>query len=148
MTKAITNELKSLARKITQSAQQKKIIPLHAPSEALEPRQHQSEPQPPGIKKEYLKRKDRCRVTFRLPKAAVSNGKCVYIVGDFNDWDPRADQMKKSRNGDYTIKIELEPDREYQFRYLIDSCVWENDWQADNYVRNPYGDSENSVVIV
>jgi hypothetical protein len=56
--------------------------------------------------------------------------------------------MKKSRNGDYTIKLELEPGREYQFRYLIDNCVWENDWHADKYVKNPYGDSENSVVIV
>jgi len=148
MTKAITNELKSLARKIAQGAQQKKIIQLHAPGEAHALVPPQPKPQYPGIKKEYLKRKNTCRVTFCLPKAAVADGNCAYVVGDFNGWNPTADKMKKSRNGDYIIKIELEPGREYQFRYLIDSCVWENDWQADKYVGSPYGDSENSVVVV
>ncbi len=56
--------------------------------------------------------------------------------------------MKKLKRGDYTIKLDLEPEREYQFRYLIDELKWENDWKADKYVKNPYGDSDNSVVIV
>jgi hypothetical protein len=56
--------------------------------------------------------------------------------------------MRKLKRGDYTIKLDLEPEREYQFRYLIDELKWENDWEADKYVKNPYGDSDNSVVIV
>jgi 1,4-alpha-glucan branching enzyme len=100
-----------------------------------------------GIKKEYLKTKDVCRVTFRLPKVAAPSAKSVYIVGDFNNWNIHANPMKKLKDGDFTIKIELKPESEYQFRYLIDDLKWENDWNADKYVKNPYGDSDNSVVI-
>jgi 1,4-alpha-glucan branching enzyme len=101
-----------------------------------------------GIKKEYLKSRKVCKVTFRLPKFAATDAKSVCIVGDFNNWNIRANPMKKLKNGNYTITLELEAGREYQFRYLIDECKWENDWNADKYVRSPYGDSDNSVIVV
>ena len=101
-----------------------------------------------GMKKEYFKKKNVCKVTFRLPRIVASDANSVYIVGDFNNWNIYANPMKKLKNGDYTIKLELEPGRQYQFRYLIDGSKWENDWNADNYVKNPYGDSDNSVVII
>ena len=34
-----------------------------------------------------------------------------------------------------------------QYRYLLDGARWENDWQADKYLRNEYG-GDNSVVVV
>ena len=101
-----------------------------------------------GIKKEYLKTRKACKVTFRLPKIAAENAHYVYIVGDFNRWNIYDNPMKKLKNGDFTITLELEPGREYQFRYLIDELKWENDWNADKYVKSPFGDSDNSVVIV
>ena len=100
-----------------------------------------------GTKKEYLKSKNVCRVTFTLPKIAASDAKSVCIVGDFNDWNIHANPMKKLKNGDYTIKLDLEPGKEYQYRYFIDELIWENDWNADKYVRSLYGDSDNSVVM-
>ncbi len=100
-----------------------------------------------GTKKEYLKSKNVCRVTFTLPKIAASDAKSVCIVGDFNDWNIHANPMKKLKNGDYTIKLDLEPGKEYQYRYFIDELIWENDWNADKYVRILYGDSDNSVVM-
>ncbi len=100
-----------------------------------------------GIKKEYLKSKNVCRTTFKLPKTAVSDAGRVCVVGDFNDWNSSANPMKKSKNGDYTARLDLERGREYQFRYLIDESKWENDWNADRYVQNPFGNGENSVVI-
>ncbi len=100
-----------------------------------------------GIKKEYFKTKNICRVTFRLPKIAASDAKNVCIVGDFNNWNIHADPMKKLKNGDYTIKLDLEPGKEYQYRYFIDESKWENDWNADKYVKSLYGDSDNSVVM-
>lgn len=101
-----------------------------------------------GIIKEYLKKGQACKVTFRLPRIAASDAKSVCIVGDFNNWSIHSHPMRKLKSGDYTITLELEPGREYQFRYFIDEIRWENDWQADKYVRSPYGDSDNSVVIV
>ena len=100
-----------------------------------------------GIKKQYLKSRKICKVTFRLPRVAASNAKAVCIVGDFNGWSIYANPMKRLRTGDFTITVELEPGREYQFRYLIDEQRWENDWNADKYVKSPYG-NDNSVVIV
>lgn len=100
-----------------------------------------------GIKKEYQKSKNVCRVTFTLPKIAASDAKNVCIVGDFNGWNIRENPMKKQKNGDYTIKLDLESGKEYQFRYFINESKWENDWNADKYVKSLYGDSDNSVVM-
>ena len=101
-----------------------------------------------GIKKEHPKSKNVCVVTFRLPKIAAPDAKSVCIVGDFNDWNIHANRMEKLKNGDYTVKLELERGREYQFRYLIDETKWENDWNADKYVKSAYGDSDNSVIML
>ena len=49
---------------------------------------------------------------------------------------------RKSR---YRVQVELEPGREYQFRYLVDGREWYNDPQADAYVPGGHG-SENGVV--
>jgi 1,4-alpha-glucan branching enzyme len=100
-----------------------------------------------GIKKEYLKRKNVCRVTLRLPRVGAPDARTVCIVGDFNNWNIYANPMKRLKNGDFTITLDLEPDNEYQFRYLIDETKWENDWNADKYVKSPFG-SDNSVIAV
>jgi 1,4-alpha-glucan branching enzyme len=101
-----------------------------------------------GMKKQYFKTKKTCRVTFRLPGPAAPDATCVSLVGDFNGWNVHAHPMKKLKNGDFTTTLELEPGRDYAFRYLVDGVRWENDWDADKYVKSPYGDSDNSVVSV
>lgn len=101
-----------------------------------------------GLKKHYIKSRNLCKVTFTLPKMAAAHANSVSIVGDFNNWSSNAHPMKKLKGGDFTATVELEPGNEYQFRYLIDGSRWENDWNADKYVRSPFGDSDNSVVIV
>jgi 1,4-alpha-glucan branching enzyme len=101
-----------------------------------------------GIKKDYLASKNACKVTFRLPGQAAPGAQSVHIVGEFYNWAIHASPMKRLKNGDYTIALELEAGREYQFRYLIDETLWENDHQADRYVKSPYGDCDNSVVAV
>jgi hypothetical protein len=100
------------------------------------------------IKRQYLKSRNTCKVTFTLPRIAAKDAKSVFVVGDFNNWNVYANPMKRLKNGEYTTRIELDPGREYQFRYLIDQSRWENDWNADKYIKNPYGDSDNSVIIV
>ncbi len=101
-----------------------------------------------SIKKKYLKNNKVCKVTFRVPKKAANGAKKIHVVGDFNGWDEKANPMKNLKNGDFTAIIELETDREYQFRYLLNQKIWENDWSADKYVPTEFGDSDNSVVIV
>lgn len=101
-----------------------------------------------SISKKFLKSKPVCKVTFKLPKDVVSSGKKVNVVGDFNEWDTKATPMKSLKSGEFSTTVELEKDREYQFRYLIDGAVWTNDNEADKYVATPFADAENSVVVL
>ena len=100
------------------------------------------------IKKTYFKSRNACKVTFRVLKEAVPDAQQVCIAGDFNEWNILANPMKRLKNSDFTTQIELKPGGDYQFRYHIDGIRWENDWQADKYVPNPFGDDDNSVVVV
>ena len=100
-----------------------------------------------GIKKQYLKNKPVCKVTFKLPKQAAKGAKSVRVVGDFNNWDNKATPMKSFKDGTFEATIQLEPNREYQFKYLINENVWENDWDADKYAQSPIGYWENSVIV-
>lgn len=99
-----------------------------------------------GLKKRFLKKSPVCKVTFRLPKDAAPDADVVTLVGDFNNWDMSETPMKKMKNGDFKATLDLSCDREYRFRYLIDSSQWENDWCADKYLPNEYG-SDDSVVV-
>lgn len=101
-----------------------------------------------SLKKQYLKSKDQCKVTFRVPKAAAPGAKTVHIVGEFNAWSTVATPMKRLKSGEFTVIVDLVPGQAYQFRYLIDQTTWENDWEADRYVRSDFGDFENSVVAL
>ena len=76
-----------------------------------------------GVKKQYLKSRDICKVTFRLPSIAAPKAGTVSVVGEFNAWDFNANPMKKLKSGDFTTTIELTPGRKYQFRYLIDQSL-------------------------
>ena len=100
-----------------------------------------------GLKKQYLKSSLNCKVTFKLPKDAAPDAGMVTVVGDFNNWSPTETQMKKLKSGDFTATVELPCNREFRFRYLIDSRRWENDWCADKYMPNEYG-SDDSVVVI
>jgi 1,4-alpha-glucan branching enzyme len=101
-----------------------------------------------GIKKQYLKSRNACKVTFRLPRTAAPQADKVCIAGEFNNWNTHINPMKKLKTGDFSLTLELEPGKEYQFRYVIDDTMWENDWSADAYVPSPYGHCDNSVVLV
>jgi 1,4-alpha-glucan branching enzyme len=101
-----------------------------------------------SLKKQYLKSKPVCKVTFRFPKQAAGDAKRVHLVGDFNNWKTAATPMKKLKSGDFTVTLDLETDKEYQFRYLIDGATWENDWEADKYAPSPFPGEDNSVVML
>ena len=101
-----------------------------------------------SIKKQYIKSSGMCRCTFRLPKAAVNDAQNVQLVGDFTGWKQHAVPMKKLKSGEFKVDVELEPGRQYEFRYLIDETLWENDWNADAYLPKPGFSVENSVIAI
>ena len=101
-----------------------------------------------SLQKRYLKSRPESKVTFRLPAEAAPEGTAVYLVGDFNNWDPTATPMERLKSGDYKVTLDLPVERTYAFRYLIDGQVWENDWEADAYAPSGLGHEENSLVEV
>ena len=99
-----------------------------------------------SFKKQYLKTKPVCKVTFKLSKEEAKEADLVRIVGDFNDWDTKAAPMKKLKNGGFTATLDLPKDSQYQFRYLLNDQAWENDWHADQYIPSPVSFEDNSVI--
>jgi 1,4-alpha-glucan branching enzyme len=84
------------------------------------------------------------RVTFSLPDSMWAEE--VYLVGDFNGWNYTSHPFQRDRQGNWSLTVELELGRAYQFRYLRDGRDWMNDSQADACVHTRYG-SDNFVVI-
>ncbi len=100
-----------------------------------------------GIIKQYLKSRQVCKVTFRLPSDGALGAETVTVVGEFNNWDKQATPMERQENGDFVAVVELEIDRDYRFRYCIDNEKWENDWCADRYDPNPFGGYDSIVTV-
>lgn len=94
-------------------------------------------------KRQYLKSKPVCKVTFQFSAEAQH----VALVGEFNGWNSASTPMKKSKEGVFSASLDLETGREYQYRYLIDGSKWVNDDQADKQVPTPLG-NENSVIVL
>jgi 1,4-alpha-glucan branching enzyme len=101
-----------------------------------------------SIKKQYLKTKPVCKVTFRISEEIGNSAGTAHVVGEFNNWDFFSTPMKKLKKGAFTATLNLEKGREYQFRYLLDNKKWENDASADGFTPTPFGDSENSVIVL
>lgn len=101
-----------------------------------------------SLKKQYLKSKPICKVTFRLSAEEAKNANEASLVGEFTEWDKQPLTMKKLKSGDFTLTLNLETDQEYQFRYLLDGEIWENDWSADDYRPSAISSEDNSVVRV
>ncbi len=99
-----------------------------------------------SLKKKYLKSKPVCKVTFTLSKDQAKEAGKVQLVGEFNGWETHSTVLRKQKDGSFSTCLDLEPGREYQFRYLIDDEVWISDPEADRYAFSPFGDCENSVV--
>ena len=82
--------------------------------------------------------------TFELPSSIWADS--IHLVGDFNQWNHSSLPMKQRHSdGVWNVTVVLEVGRDYQYRYLINGTDWQNDWQADRYIPNPYS-TENSVV--
>jgi 1,4-alpha-glucan branching enzyme len=95
------------------------------------------------LKKSYSKTGESCRVTFDIPSEL--NAGAASLCGDFNDWSPTAHPMSHRKDGRFSTTVSLRAGETYRFRYLLDGERWENDWGADGYIPNPFGE-EDSVV--
>ena len=97
-----------------------------------------------AIKKQFIKTKPVCKVTFSL-EAKEANAAAV--VGDFNNWNPSEGELSKLKNGTFKATFDLPKENSFEFKYLVDG-TYINDPEADGYVYNDFAGAENSVVTV
>jgi 1,4-alpha-glucan branching enzyme len=100
------------------------------------------------LKKSFSKTKPVCKVTFSLPLEAARGGKEVRVLGDFNHWSWEKGYRMTAGKTEYSVEVELDANREYQFRYLIDNHIWENDWKADRYTPAAYGEYNSVLSLI
>lgn len=101
------------------------------------------------IRKKAVKSRGVWKITFILPEDEIPENieaVEVSVAGDFNDWDPDANPMKQHKDGSFRSTIEMQPDSEVHFRYVVNGEHWCNDWHADGYQSGGFG-ADNSIVI-
>lgn len=101
-----------------------------------------------SLAKKYLKTRPVCKATFTIPPDRHNGEDKIHLIGDFNGWESDSLPMKRRKDGSWSLEIELEPGREYQFLYQFGREHYVNDEAADGYVPNPFGTGENSVIRV
>lgn len=94
------------------------------------------------ISKQYLKSKPVCKVTFTVPAKEANS---VSVAGEFNEWDTKAIQLKKLKNGTFKGTVDLPKDNRFEFKYVVDG-QWTNESEADGYQWNDFAAAENSVL--
>ena len=94
-----------------------------------------------AIKKQYLKSKPVCKVTFTI---SAKDAKKVVVAGDWNKWSAKAEPLKKLKNGTFKGTVDLDADKSYEFKYIVDGN-YVNDDKADDFKWNDFG-SENGVI--
>ncbi len=99
-----------------------------------------------SIKKQYLKSKPVCKVTFKVEGEQAGGATKMSVVGDFNQWNEKTHELKALKDGSFTITVDLETGREYQFRYLADGQIWLNESEADAFIPSGFGDAQNAVI--
>ena len=95
-----------------------------------------------AIKKQFLKSKPVCKVTFTVPAAEAEQ---VTVAGNWNEWNTEVEPLKKLKNGTFKGTVNLESGQAYEFKYVVDG-QWQNDVEADGYAWNDYAAAENSVI--
>lgn len=97
-----------------------------------------------AIKKQFIKSKPVCKVTFSVEAKEAST---AAVIGDFNNWNPDAGVLTKSKTGVFKGVFELEKDKSYEFKYLVDGA-YVNDQEADAFKWNEFAGAENGVLEV
>ena len=96
-----------------------------------------------AIKKQYLKSKPVCKVTFTVP---AEEAKKVAVVGDFNNWKAnKASALKKQKNGSFKGTLDLPKEGSFEYKYIIDGN-YVNEPEADRYQWNDFAGGENAVL--
>lgn len=99
-----------------------------------------------SIKKQFLKSKDLCKVTWQVDKKTANGADSISLSGSFNNWSLNENQLQKLKNGNFKLVLELPKNSDYQFRYVVDGQNWLNEITADGFVDNQVSNEQNCVI--
>ena len=91
---------------------------------------------------EEKEKKRGLNVEFVLKAPEARN---IFLLGDFNRWDPETPPMKPDEKGLWRLRISIPPGR-YEYKLLIDG-KWCLDGNNPHRVTNPFG-TENNVLLI
>ena len=97
-----------------------------------------------AIKKQFVKTKPVCKVTFSIDAKEAND---VAVIGDFNNWDPKAGALGKLKTGTFKGTFDINKDASYEFKYVIDGS-FVNEPEADSFRWNDFAGAENSVLAL
>lgn len=83
----------------------------------------------------------RQRVTFSYESAEAKE---VFLMGDFNDWNPKTHPMKNEGKGVWKKTLMLSPEK-YEYRFLVDG-EWRTD-RKQGMCPNCFGSTNNYIVV-
>lgn len=95
------------------------------------------------IKREASKNGKQVKVTFTIPHDP--NQAPISVVGDFNNWDPKATKLVKRSNNTRSASVTLEAGQRHAFRYYAENGEWMNEEAADAFEDNEHG-SQNCIL--
>lgn len=95
------------------------------------------------LKRDALKGSNQVKITFVIPNDPELSR--VSVVGNFNDWDPKANVFVKRQNNTRSVSTTLDVGQCYEFRYYTADGQWINDDSADAYEPNEHG-SHNCIL--
>jgi diguanylate cyclase (GGDEF)-like protein len=70
----------------------------------------------------------------------------VFLVGDFNGWNRKADPMHKGVDGSWKLELNLVPGR-YAYKFFLDGERFASDPRAEDFAPDGFG-GVNSVLVV
>ena len=80
---------------------------------------------------------------FVAPHAAS-----VALVGDFNDWDPKATPLRAaSTGGVWSVEVPIQPGR-HLYAFVVDGAVWRPDPAAPQATGEDYGEPNSALTVV
>ena len=97
-----------------------------------------------AIKKQFVKTKPVCKVTFSIESKAATTAS---VVGDFNNWNPKEGELSKLKNGTFKASFDLPKDNSFEYKYIVDG-LYINEPEADSYRWNEFANAENSVLEI
>jgi 1,4-alpha-glucan branching enzyme len=87
-----------------------------APTEKSRTRMSQLQSYSPGSANRYSAKQMRKPVNF---VCAATTAKQVFVLGDFNQWDARANPMRRQPDGAWTVQLQLNHGH-HQYQFLVD----------------------------